>query len=88
MTELTLGTAGQDLITICTLHCQGVPGSSVKQQPAPPSQETVLIVRERTQETLQIGQIMIHFNAHYDYVILLYFAWVLHDGSIEGGGRI
>lgn len=49
---ITLGTAGQVLITICTLHYQGVPGSSVKQQPAPPSQETVLIVRERTQERL------------------------------------
>ena len=33
-----------------TIHYQGVPGSSVKQQPAPPSQETVLIVRERTQD--------------------------------------
>ena len=32
------------------LLAEGLPGSSVKQQPAPPSQETVLIVREQTQD--------------------------------------
>ena len=32
------------------LLAEGLPGSSVKQQPAPASQETVLIVREQTQD--------------------------------------
>ena len=32
--------------------CWGVPGSSVKQQPVPSSQETVLIVREHKQDTV------------------------------------
>ena len=37
---------------ICLLR--GLPGSSVKQQPAAPSQETVLIVREQTQDWLDL----------------------------------
>ena len=32
------------------LLAEGLPGSSVKQQPAPANQETVLIVREQTQD--------------------------------------
>lgn len=32
------------------LLAEGLPGSSVKQQPAPASQETVLIVRDQTQD--------------------------------------